>query len=283
MSKSWADESDFSEEDEEDISQESNNEDEEEIDDEEEEEEDDDEEEDDEEEEEEEIIEDIEEAEDNEDEINDDEENEEFDEDDGILLVEEEPVKVKRKREYILNKKEIEKQEKEFLYNNFTDEDFINNIKEYLQQITTQKNSEILLKNILESSKTGTNINVVSRKEILEKVNYLVYFYTTLNEGDTLGSPLKTIKEIQTDIKNNNIGFYSYSNNNFWDQYREIIKKEVNKIKQPVEVVDGLYSCSKCKGTVTQSYSIQTRRSDEPPTVFIHCMNKQCMHKWREG
>ena len=45
MSKSWADESDFSEEDEEDISHESNNEDEEEIDDDEEEEEDDDEEE----------------------------------------------------------------------------------------------------------------------------------------------------------------------------------------------------------------------------------------------
>ena len=288
--KLWSEESDFSEytEDEE-VEEDETEEEDEEVEDEEEE---DEEEEDEENEDEEEQIEDEEEEEEVEDEYNEIEEIDEVEkeDEDGLILVEEDVIKQKRKREYILNKKEIEIQKNKFNYNNMSEEEFINNIKQYLEKITTQKNSEILVKNIIDSSdgrspselREAPRVNKnkeskLYRKEILDKVNHLIYFYS----GST--TSLKSIKEIQTDIKNNNIGFYNTSDNNFWDIYRESIKKEVNKIKQPVEVVDGLYSCSKCKGTITQSYSIQTRRSDEPPTVFIHCMNKLCLHKWREG
>ena len=283
--KLWSEESDFSEytEDEE-VEEDETEEEDEEVEDEEEE--------DEENEDEEEQIEDEEEEEEVEDEYNEIEEIDEVEkeDEDGLILVEEDVIKQKRKREYILNKKEIEIQKNKFNYNNMSEEEFINNIKQYLEKITTQKNSEILVKNIIDSSdgrspselREAPRVNKnkeskLYRKEILDKVNHLIYFYS----GST--TSLKSIKEIQTDIKNNNIGFYNTSDNNFWDIYRESIKKEVNKIKQPVEVVDGLYSCSKCKGTITQSYSIQTRRSDEPPTVFIHCMNKLCLHKWREG
>ncbi len=318
--KLWSEESDFSDytEDEE------NNEEVENDDEEDEEENEDDEEEENEDEEEENEDDEENEEEENEDEeeYNEDEEYNEIEEidevekedDDGLILVEEDVVKQKRKREYILNKKDIETQKNKFNCNNMSEEQMINNIKQYLEKITTQKNSEILIKNIIDSSGPGvarselrsnfvaTPSSTISslgeaprvnknkdsklyKKEILDKVNHLIYFYSRPQTSgiDSDPSNKKSIKEIQTDIKNNNIGFYNTSDNNFWDTYRESIKKEVNKIKQPVEVVDGLYTCSKCKGTITQSYSIQTRRSDEPPTVFIHCMNKLCLHKWREG
>ena len=164
MSKSWADESDFTEDEESSIEEddeESSIEDEENEEDEENDE-DNEENEDEENEEDEEYNEDEEVVEDNEDDIIEDED---FDEDDGIILVEEEPVKIKRKREYILNKKDIENQEKKYNYNNLSDEEFIKNIKDYLEQITTQKNSDILLKNILESCPTSST--KLNRKDIL--------------------------------------------------------------------------------------------------------------------
>jgi DNA-directed RNA polymerase subunit M/transcription elongation factor TFIIS len=280
--KLWSEESDFSDYTED---EEENKEEEDEEENEDEEEENEDEEEEDEEEENEDEEEENEDEEYNEDdEYNEIEEIDEVEkeDDDGLILVEEDVIKQKRKREYILNKKDIEIQKNKFNYNIMTEEQMINNIKQYLEKITTQKNSEILIKNIIDSSTIKNKESKLYRKEILDKVNHLIYFYSG-SPTSGIDSDKKSIKEIQTDIKNNNIGFYNTSDNNFWDTYRESIKKEVNKIKQPVEVVDGLYTCSKCKGTITQSYSIQTRRSDEPPTVFIHCMNKLCLHKWREG
>lgn len=60
-------------------------------------------------------------------------------------------------------------------------------------------------------------------------------------------------------------------------------EKEIAKLLTPLEVVEGIYVCPKCKNTKTQHYSVQLRRADEPPTVFIHCVNDHCKFKWREG
>jgi len=61
-------------------------------------------------------------------------------------------------------------------------------------------------------------------------------------------------------------------------------QKEINKIETPLEVDENsMYMCSKCKLRKTMFYSRQVRRSDEPPTVFIFCMNKTCRHSWTEG
>ena len=73
-----------------------------------------------------------------------------------------------------------------------------------------------------------------------------------------------------------------FNSNNVSNMLKEI-KKELKKSQLSVEVVEGLFECPKCKGKETESYSVQLRRADEPPTVFIECINKRCKHKWRMG
>jgi DNA-directed RNA polymerase subunit M/transcription elongation factor TFIIS len=41
----------------------------------------------------------------------------------------------------------------------------------------------------------------------------------------------------------------------------------------------GLFKCNRCKSTQTSSTQFQTRSSDEPMTVFVHCNN--CDKRWR--
>jgi transcription elongation factor S-II len=41
----------------------------------------------------------------------------------------------------------------------------------------------------------------------------------------------------------------------------------------------GEFKCRKCKGTKTTHYSMQTRSSDEPMTVFVCCLT--CGNRWR--
>lgn len=41
----------------------------------------------------------------------------------------------------------------------------------------------------------------------------------------------------------------------------------------------GEFVCRKCKGTKTSHYSLQTRSSDEPMTVFVCCLT--CGNRWR--
>jgi transcription elongation factor S-II len=41
----------------------------------------------------------------------------------------------------------------------------------------------------------------------------------------------------------------------------------------------GEFTCKRCKGTKTHHYSMQTRSSDEPMTVFVTCLT--CNNRWR--
>jgi transcription elongation factor S-II len=41
----------------------------------------------------------------------------------------------------------------------------------------------------------------------------------------------------------------------------------------------GEFCCRRCKGTKTTHYSLQTRSSDEPMTVFVCCLT--CGNRWR--
>ena len=68
-----------------------------------------------------------------------------------------------------------------------------------------------------------------------------------------------------------------------YEEARVAEDKEIAKLLTPLEVVEGIYVCPKCKSSRTQHYSVQLRRADEPPTVFIHCVNSNCKFKWREG
>jgi DNA-directed RNA polymerase subunit M/transcription elongation factor TFIIS len=80
-------------------------------------------------------------------------------------------------------------------------------------------------------------------------------------------------------VQKNEWGFASSS----FEEAKLTEEKEIAKLLTPLEVVEGIYVCPKCKNTKTQHYSVQLRRADEPPTVFIHCVNDHCKFKWREG
>ena len=76
------------------------------------------------------------------------------------------------------------------------------------------------------------------------------------------------------DEKKKNLEKISYTQNRDW------AKEEANIKAKPVEIKEGIYTCKKCGGKKTQSYEVQLRRSDEPATVFIECVNPKCRNKW---
>jgi DNA-directed RNA polymerase subunit M/transcription elongation factor TFIIS len=249
-----------------------------------------------------------EEEEENEDDENFDEQEEDqiddFDNDykddmnDTMLLLDEEPdLKTKRKKEYNINTYDILQNLNKNKYISIDYNIFEQMIKEDMLKYIiikgepSKKNVDILYKNIFECVLNELNINSTNsnidnigkikeneiKKRILSKIRFIYYHIKNCS-----------IKEIQQNIKNNNLwGNLKYSGSTFntslWDEYRENIKKEVIKIKMPVEVIEGMYMCEKCGGNLTQSYNVQLRRADEPMTTFITCMNKNCKHKWRKG
>ena len=89
----------------------------------------------------------------------------------------------------------------------------------------------------------------------------------------------KPLKEIALDVINNKTHF----NNSLYDKDRDEIFKEISKIKTPIEIVEGIFQCPKCGSKKTNHYSVQLRRSDEPPTIFISCTDKTCKFKWRKN
>lgn len=62
------------------------------------------------------------------------------------------------------------------------------------------------------------------------------------------------------------------------DQYNEL--RAVVQQQIGINTEGGEFTCSRCKGTKTSHYSMQTRSSDEPMTVFITCLT--CRKRWRE-
>ena len=67
----------------------------------------------------------------------------------------------------------------------------------------------------------------------------------------------------------------------------EGILKDTKKRVREVEVVEEHESnpvvaqeCPKCKKNKAYHWSIQTRSSDEPETLFFKCV--ECKHQWRE-
>lgn len=67
---------------------------------------------------------------------------------------------------------------------------------------------------------------------------------------------------------------------NCFETYEDQYEKEIRNLEKPVKIheVDGIYECKKCGSTKTYYWSAQLRRSDEPPTTFINCIN--CKNKW---
>ena len=66
------------------------------------------------------------------------------------------------------------------------------------------------------------------------------------------------------------------------DRYKKIIdKKEMEEYKKNNKVGSTAYTCSKCKKKNTLVTQKQTRAGDEPPTIFVECL--ECGNKWTES
>lgn len=62
------------------------------------------------------------------------------------------------------------------------------------------------------------------------------------------------------------------------DMYQALREKAQQSIG--INAEGGEFMCTRCKGTKTSHYSMQTRSSDEPMTVFVTCLT--CRKRWRE-
>ena len=116
-------------------------------------------------------------------------------------------------------------------------------------------------------------------EHILYKYSYDLEHYIHLTKFIIGFINEKNNKDIANDIINNQTHF----NNSFYKNEKELILKEISKITTPIEIVEGIFQCPKCKSKRTNHYSVQLRRSDEPPTIFISCIEKQCKFKWRKN
>ena len=135
--------------------------------------------------------------------------------------------------------------------------EIINLLKNYCQ---TAGNSNTIYNQLLKFSK--------DRKDFINKIYEFTYNAETTNMQDAYDK----IKE----------GICGWENSIFQKAFLDE-EREIAKLLTPVEVVEGIFTCRKCKNNKTQHYSVQLRRADEPPTTFIHCVNPQCRFKWREG
>ncbi len=99
--------------------------------------------------------------------------------------------------------------------------------------------------------------------------------YVTLSTSQQQSKFEPYLKSTISDLKEFKIGFDSIE---FRDQ-KFIDDKETNHILEPLNVKEGIHTCSKCKNTKTYFYQLQLRSCDEPMTTFILCT--VCGNKWR--
>jgi len=62
-------------------------------------------------------------------------------------------------------------------------------------------------------------------------------------------------------------------------KYQEIENEVDNFMENPLEVQEGVFTCSRCKDNKTVSFELQTRSADEAATVYIQCVG--CRKKWK--
>lgn len=73
-------------------------------------------------------------------------------------------------------------------------------------------------------------------------------------------------------------------NHQLQDPNRRLMAMEKMILQDVHETVEHEFiRCSKCGGKRLDVHRKQTRSLDEPETVFYSCINKNCMHKWRES
>lgn len=132
---------------------------------------------------------------------------------------------------------------KQMFEHNLKEEEFINNYNDVSYEIFTKINTYF--------NNFETNIQLYFKKQ----KELVLYIYEQLSKDNVL-----------------------FNSNDFSTQkFKEY--KQFKYLTDPLQVCEGIHTCSKCKSKKTYSYQLQTRSSDEPMTNFVTCA--ECGHKWK--
>lgn len=121
----------------------------------------------------------------------------------------------------------------------------------------------------LNESDTENNFFLDTYKDTMYQIyTYICKFINTIEQ-------YQLIVNIFNELEKNNVLFD-------FDDFSEQKFKEYKQFKyltEPLSVLEGIHTCSKCKSKKTYSYQLQTRSSDEPMTNFVTCAS--CGNKWK--
>jgi DNA-directed RNA polymerase subunit M/transcription elongation factor TFIIS len=124
------------------------------------------------------------------------------------------------------------------------------------------------------SLKEATNKKVVKKWDnpffVQIYIDHLRSIYINL-KNDRL---IKMVNDCE--IKSQDIAFMTHQE--FCpEKWEELIKAKIirdkNKFEQNIEAMTDTFTCRKCKSKRCSYYSLQTRSSDEPSTLFISCLD----------
>jgi DNA-directed RNA polymerase subunit M/transcription elongation factor TFIIS len=206
--------------------------------------------------------------------MSDDSENEQVDSDEDEMINLEE-FSNKKSHFGVRRKKKLINVEDKYKYNNLEIEKIRENSLMKLSRFNNKKKSiekEIFNFSVLTFSDQIGHKMKTSELELsgFKQIYSLLLFDILCNETDT---PNEIIKN----IKNKNTGISSPS---FADEIGND-DKETFVMTHPFKVViDGIYTCNKCKSKKIFIWQMQTRSADEPITTFCTCIN--CQNKWKE-
>ena len=151
----------------------------------------------------------------------------------------------------------------------------------------TRNNNIIMFKKILDNDKTSKNIeNSIYDFSIeyasINNTPYLIesIYETKINEISNLLSNKSNLIE---SLNNNKIDSkkiaYMKPQELDPDKYERIIKQ--NELEAYNKNTEGsnTFTCSKCKQSKVKITQLQTRAGDEPPTIFVNCL--ECGHTFK--
>ncbi len=162
----------------------------------------------------------------------------------------------------------------------------------------TTYTDELELRNIskgLLNDLTNIQDNITKIELLIFKKSFEIYNNNYNINETSFSNPIKEIyidlirefiresyfKTIDKTYKNFDLNKFLWNSNNY-DEARDNELKEIKNIQTPIAIVEnnGLYTCYKCNQSKTMSYDVQTRRADEGGTIFVNCMNKDCLNRW---
>jgi len=155
-------------------------------------------------------------------------------------------------------------------------EQFRKNIREKLTVFFEKEKDAINLEKGVHNwaLKEATNKKVVKKWDnpffVQIYIDHLRSIYMNLKND-------KIIKMVKNgEIKSQDIAFMTHQE--FCpEKWEQLIKaksiRDKNKFEQNLEAMTDTFTCRKCKSKRCSYYSLQTRSSDEPSTLFISCLD----------